>query len=160
MILGSNKFSILSRLPLKNANLKVVKIHSKKIVSICKFKSMTHSVECKNSQAFLGQLSKLLIGQSDTSKSLWENSLKFWNENSSDWLSMKFLLMMLVSALSRYSSSCGQFHQHFYVQIFCTNIVSAAFSSYVPALAPKFRMKNARVNIDEIDTWMILRTLP
>ncbi len=31
-------------------------------------------------------------------------------------------------------------------------IVSAAFSSYVPALASKFRTKNAHVNVDEIDT--------
>jgi len=28
----------------------------------------------------------------------------------------------------------------------------AAFSSYVLALAPKFHMKSARVNVDEIDT--------
>jgi len=31
--------------------------------------------------------------------------------------------------------TCRQFHQHFYVRIFCTNVVSAAFSSYVLALA-------------------------
>jgi len=48
--------------------------------------------------------------------------------------------------------TCSQFHQHFYIQIFCTNVVSAAFSSYVPALAPQFCTKNARVNVDEIDT--------
>jgi hypothetical protein len=28
-----------------------------------------------------------------------------------------------------------------------------SFSSYVSALAPKFCTKNARVNVDEIDTW-------
>jgi len=33
------------------------------------------------------------------------------------------------------------------------NVVSEAFSSYIPALASKFCVKNARVNIDEIDTW-------
>ncbi len=43
-----------------------------------------------------------------------------------------------------------QFHQHFYVQIFRTNVVWAAFSSYVSALVAKFRTKNARVNVDEI----------
>jgi hypothetical protein len=32
------------------------------------------------------------------------------------------------------------------------SVVSAAFSSYVPALASKFRTKNALVNVDEIDT--------
>jgi len=31
--------------------------------------------------------------------------------------------------------------------------LSAAFSSYVPALASKFRTKNARIKVDEIDTW-------
>ena len=29
----------------------------------------------------------------------------------------------------------GQFHQRFYVQIFCTDVISAAFSSYILALA-------------------------
>jgi len=45
-----------------------------------------------------------------------------------------------------------QFHQHFYVPIFCTNVVSADFSSYVSALAPKFCTENARVNVDEIES--------
>ncbi len=44
----------------------------------------------------------------------------------------------------------------FYVQIFRTNVISASFSSYVSALAPKFCTKNVRVNVDEIDT----RALP
>jgi len=60
-----------------------------------------------------------------------------------------------------YVTTCSQFHQHFYVQIFRTNDVlaafsshvPAAFSSHVPALASKFRTKNARLNVDEIDTW-------
>ncbi len=39
---------------------------------------------------------------------------------------------------------CNQFHQHFYVQIFCTNIILAAFSSYVLALAKIFVQKCAR----------------
>jgi hypothetical protein len=47
----------------------------------------------------------------------------------------------------------SQIHQHFHVRIFRTNVVSAAFSSYVPALASKVGTKNARVNVDEIDTW-------
>jgi len=38
------------------------------------------------------------------------------------------------------------------VQIFHTNFGLAAFSSYFPVLASKFRTKNALVNIDEIDT--------
>jgi hypothetical protein len=29
-----------------------------------------------------------------------------------------------------------------------------SFSSYVLALAPKFRMKKTRENVDEIDTWL------
>jgi len=37
----------------------------------------------------------------------------------------------------------------FYVRIFHMNVVLANFSSYV--LAPKFRTKKARVNVDEID---------
>ncbi len=35
---------------------------------------------------------------------------------------------------------------------FCTNILFGSFSSYVLSLAPKFRTKNVRVNVDEIDT--------
>jgi len=50
----------------------------------------------------------------------------------------------------RVTNRC-QFHQCFYVQIFRTNVVSAAFSHYVVALAPKFRTKNVCVNFDEID---------
>jgi len=37
-----------------------------------------------------------------------------------------------------------QFHQHCYVQIFCTNVVSAAFSSYVLALAKNSYKKCSR----------------
>ncbi len=44
-----------------------------------------------------------------------------------------------------------QFHQRFYVQIFRTNLVSAAFSSYVLALAKKLNEKHAQKNVDEID---------
>jgi len=50
-------------------------------------------------------------------------------------------------------ATCSQFCQHFYVRIFRTNVILAAFSSYIPALASKFRTKNARLNVDEIDTW-------
>jgi hypothetical protein len=48
-------------------------------------------------------------------------------------------------------STRGQFHQHFYVRIFCTNVVSAASSSYILALTPKFQTKNASISVDEID---------
>jgi len=41
----------------------------------------------------------------------------------------------------------------FFGALFCTNVLFGSFSSYVSALAPKFRTKNARVNVDEIDTW-------
>jgi len=47
-----------------------------------------------------------------------------------------------------------QFHQRYYVQIFCTNLVLAAFSSYVLALAKKFVQKMCANNVDEIDTIM------
>jgi hypothetical protein len=60
------------------------------------------------------------------------------------------LLTLTDIKLSMKTSS--QFHQHFFVRIFRTNVVLAAFSSYVLALASKFRTKNARVNDDEIDT--------
>jgi len=53
-------------------------------------------------------------------------------------------------SFERYRIRC-QFHQRFYVQIFRTNVVLAAFSSYVLASASKFRTKNASVNVDEID---------
>ncbi len=38
-----------------------------------------------------------------------------------------------------------QFHQHFYVQIFCTNGISAAFSSYILALAKNLYEKYVRL---------------
>jgi len=47
-----------------------------------------------------------------------------------------------------------QFHQHFYGQIFCTNIVSAAFSSYTyveKAAETTFVQKICTFNVDEID---------
>ncbi len=40
-------------------------------------------------------------------------------------------------------TSC-QFHQHFYAQIFCTNVILAAFSSYVLALAKNLYEKCTR----------------
>jgi hypothetical protein len=46
-----------------------------------------------------------------------------------------------------------QFHQRFFACFFRTNVLFGSFSSYVLALAPKFRMKNAHVNVDEIDGW-------
>ncbi len=39
----------------------------------------------------------------------------------------------------------------FFARFFCTNVLFGSFSSYVLALAPKFRTKNACVNVDEID---------
>jgi len=30
-----------------------------------------------------------------------------------------------------YTETCRQFHQHFYVQIFCMNVISAAFTMYM-----------------------------
>jgi hypothetical protein len=39
--------------------------------------------------------------------------------------------------------TCGQFHQNFYVQFFCTNVVLAAFSSYVPALVDTCKRKSS-----------------
>jgi hypothetical protein len=38
------------------------------------------------------------------------------------------------------------------VLFFLRNVLFGSFSSYVLALAPKFCTKNARVNLDEIDT--------
>jgi hypothetical protein len=47
----------------------------------------------------------------------------------------------------------AQFHQCFYVQIFRTNVVSAAFSSYILALAKNSYEKSRAYNVDEIDGW-------
>ncbi len=44
-----------------------------------------------------------------------------------------------------------QFHQRFFARFFRTNVLFGSFSNYVLALVPKFRTKNARVNVDEID---------
>jgi len=44
-----------------------------------------------------------------------------------------------------------QFHQRFMYKFFVQTSFLAAFSRYVSALAPKFRTKNASVNVDEID---------
>jgi len=46
-----------------------------------------------------------------------------------------------------------QFHQRFMYEFFIRMSFLAAFFKFVSALAPKFCMKNARVNVDEIDTW-------
>ncbi len=40
-----------------------------------------------------------------------------------------------------------QFHQHFYLRIFRTNVISAAFSSYVLALAKNSYEKRARLTL-------------
>ena len=47
-----------------------------------------------------------------------------------------------ISTLSR----C-QFHPHFYLQIFCTNVVLADFSSYILALAKNFYKKCAHLTL-------------
>ncbi len=39
----------------------------------------------------------------------------------------------------------------FFARFFCTNVLFGSFSSYILVLAPKFRTKDARVNVDEID---------
>jgi len=49
--------------------------------------------------------------------------------------------------------TCRQFHQHFFAHFFRKNVLFCSFSSYVSALAPKFRTKNVCINVDEIDTW-------
>jgi hypothetical protein len=49
--------------------------------------------------------------------------------------------------------SWRQFHQRFFARFFCTIVLFGSFSSYVEALAPKFRKKNECVNVDEIKTW-------
>jgi len=46
-----------------------------------------------------------------------------------------------------------QFNQRFFARFFHTNVFLGAFSSYILALVPNFRTKNARVNVDEIDAW-------
>ncbi len=43
-----------------------------------------------------------------------------------------------------------QFHQRFLRTFFVQKYFLAAFSSYILALAPKFRTKNTCVNVDEI----------
>jgi len=40
-----------------------------------------------------------------------------------------------------------QYHQHFYVQIFCTNVVSAAFSNYGLALAKNLYEKRSHKTV-------------
>ncbi len=52
--------------------------------------------------------------------------------------------------MKKMTSRC-QFHQRFFARFFRTNVLFGSFSNYVLALAPKFRTKNARVNVDEID---------
>jgi hypothetical protein len=39
----------------------------------------------------------------------------------------------------------------FFACFFCSNVLFGIFSSYVLALAPKFRTKNVHINVDEID---------
>ncbi len=81
--------------------------------------------------------------------------------------------MVTVCVLLRWKRNCWstsllclswcQFHQHFYVQIFCTNVVSAAFSSYVLVLAknsykkcaPKMLMKLTPGKILWEEKWLV-----
>ncbi len=49
-----------------------------------------------------------------------------------------------------FATKC-QFHQCSFARFFCMKVLFGSFSSYILALAPKFRMKNARVNVDEIE---------
>jgi len=50
------------------------------------------------------------------------------------------------------SCSCRQFHQHYTRAFFVRKLRFGSFSSYVLTLAPKFRTKKTRKNVDEIDT--------
>jgi len=61
----------------------------------------------------------------------------------------KLVLFIESKDHGRYRQEEGrcQFHQHFFVQIFCTNILSAAFSNYVLALAKKLYEKRARKTV-------------
>jgi len=43
----------------------------------------------------------------------------------------------------------------FFFALFFTNVLFGSFSRYVSALAPKFCSKNARVNVDEIETYIL-----
>jgi len=70
--------------------------------------------------------------------------------NTLNHLSPAFLLSSKVGkilyrsfSLSLSETSC-QFQQHFYVQIFHTNIIWAAFSSYILALAKNLYKKRAQ----------------
>ncbi len=45
-----------------------------------------------------------------------------------------------------------QFHQRFTRAFFVQKLRFGSFSSYILALAPKFRTKKTRENVDEIDT--------
>jgi hypothetical protein len=45
-----------------------------------------------------------------------------------------------------------QFHHRFTRKFFVQKLRFGSFSSYVLPFAKKFSMKNARINVDEIDT--------
>ncbi len=55
-----------------------------------------------------------------------------------------------LQSLSLLPSWC-QFHQGFTLAFFVQKLSFGSFSSYVLALAPKFRTKRMRENVDEID---------
>jgi len=58
-----------------------------------------------------------------------------------------FPLSLTAAVLKHGELTSSQFHQHFYVQIFRTNVVSAAFSSYVLALSKNSYEKFARFTL-------------
>ncbi len=67
------------------------------------------------------------------------------NTNQYENMSMSNSVINFVNLVRwRLSYTWGQFHQHFYVQIFRTNVVSAAFSSYVLALLKNLYEKRSR----------------
>ena len=94
---------------------------------------------------------------------LYTNDKK--NTNDDRWLIKTYYCVFVLFTFQHLSETfwvrkametCRQFHQRFFACFFRTNVLFGSFSNYVLALAPKFRTKNARVNVDEIDTCMYL----
>jgi len=73
----------------------------------------------------------------------------------------KYLWIITRSEIT--TSSYLQFHQCFTRMLFVRKLRFGSFSSYVLALAPKFRTKKTRKNVDEIDTYQdnfVLKFVP
>ncbi len=69
-----------------------------------------------------------------------------------------FIQKIVVFNVDEIDCRC-QFHQHFYVRIFRTNVVSAAFSSYVLALAKNLYKKCARKMLMKLTAACLYRFL-